>query len=84
MLPDVPTDAVLAIFAATYVAMALGRIPGLRTDRAGAAMVAATLMIALTGTGLGQAVGWIDLSTLALLCGLMVLSAQFGISGFYE
>lgn len=84
MLPDVPTDAVLAIFAATYVAMALGRVPGLRTDRAGAAMVAATLMIAVTGADLGRAVGWIDLSTLALLFGLMVLSAQFGISGFYE
>jgi len=84
MALDVPTDAVLAIFAATYVAMAVGRIPGLRTDRAGAAMVAATLMIAVTGTDLGQAVGWIDLPTLALLFGLMVLSAQFGISGFYE
>ncbi len=79
-----PTDVVLAIFAATYVAMAIGRIPGLRTDRAGAALVAATAVIAVTGTDLGQAVGWIDLPTLALLFGLMVLSAQFGISGFYE
>ena len=78
------TDAVLAIFAATYVAMAVGRIPGLRTDRAGAAAVAATLMIAVTGASLERAVGWIDLSTLALLFGLMVLSAQFEISGFYE
>lgn len=84
MPADVSTDAILAIFAATYVAMALGRIPGLRTDRAGAAAVAATLMIAVTGTSLGHAVGWIDLSTLALLFGLMVLSAQFGISGLYE
>ncbi len=79
-----PTDVVLAIFAATYVAMAIGRIPGLRTDRAGSALVAATLMIAVTGTDLGRAAGWVDLSTLALLFGLMVLSAQFGISGFYE
>ncbi len=79
-----PTDVVLAIFAATYVAMAIGRIPGLRTDRAGAALVAATAVIAVTGTDLGQAVGWVDLPTLALLFGLMVLSAQFGISGFYE
>jgi len=79
-----PVDAVLAIFAATYVAMAVGRIPGLRTDRAGAALVAATAMVAVTGSDLGQAAGWVDLSTLALLFGLMVLSAQFGISGFYE
>ena len=79
-----PTDVVLAIFAATYVAMAIGRIPGLRTDRAGSALVAATAVIAVTGADLGQAAGWVDLSTLALLFGLMVLSAQFGISGFYE
>jgi Na+/H+ antiporter NhaD/arsenite permease-like protein len=80
----VSTDIILAIFTLTYVAMAVGRIPGLRTDRAGAAAVAATLMIAVTGASLEQAVGWVDLSTLALLFGLMVLSAQFGISGFYE
>jgi len=84
MAADVSTDVILAIFALTYVAMAVGRIPGLRTDRAGAAAVAATLMIAVTGASLGDAIGWIDLSTLALLFGLMVLSAQFGISGFYE
>jgi Na+/H+ antiporter NhaD/arsenite permease-like protein len=84
MPADVSTDVILAIFAATYVAMAVGRIPGLRTDRAGAAAVAATLMVAVTGASLEQAVGWIDLSTLALLFGLMVLSAQFEIGGFYE
>jgi Na+/H+ antiporter NhaD/arsenite permease-like protein len=84
MPADVSTDVILAIFVATYVAMAVGRIPGLRTDRAGAAAVAATLMIAVTGASLERAVGWIDLSTLALLFGLMVLSAQFEISGFYE
>jgi Na+/H+ antiporter NhaD/arsenite permease-like protein len=77
------TDAILAIFALTYIGMALGRIPGLRTDRAGIAMVAAVLVVVVTRTDLQQAGGWIDLPTLALLFGLMVLSAQFGISGFY-
>jgi hypothetical protein len=43
------TDGILAIFALTYVGMAIGRIPGLRTDRAGLAMVAAVLMIVITG-----------------------------------
>jgi Na+/H+ antiporter NhaD/arsenite permease-like protein len=83
-MSQISSDAVLAIFAATYVAMAIGRIPGLRTDRAGSSLVAAAAVIALAGTSLEQAVGWIDLPTLALLFGLMVLSAQFGISGFYE
>jgi len=78
------TDGILAIFALTYVGMAIGRIPGLRTDRAGLAMVAAVLMIVITGADLRRTVEWVDLSTLALLFGLMVLSAQFGICGFYD
>ena len=78
------TDGILAIFALTYVGMAIGRIPGLRTDRAGLAMVAAVLMIVITGANLRRTVEWVDLSTLALLFGLMVLSAQFGICGFYD
>ena len=78
------TDGILAIFALTYIGMAIGRIPGLRTDRAGLALVAAVLMIVITGVDLRRASEWVDLSTLALLFGLMVLSAQFGISGFYD
>jgi len=78
------TDGILAVFALTYVGMAIGRIPGLRTDRAGLALVAAVAMIVLTGADLRRAAGWVDLSTLALLFGLMVLSAQFGICGFYD
>jgi len=77
-------DGILIVFALTYVGMAIGRIPGLRTDRAGLALVAAVLMIVLTGADLRRAAGWVDLSTLALLFGLMVLSAQFGICGFYD
>src|SRR5215470_1539149 len=78
------TDGILIVFALTYVGMAIGRIPGLRTDRAGLALVAAVAMIVLTGADLRRAAGWVDLSTLALLFGLMVLSAQFGICGFYD
>jgi hypothetical protein len=61
------TDAILAIFALTYVGMAIGRIPGLRTDRAGLALVAAVLMIVVTGADLRRTAEWVDLSTLATL-----------------
>src|SRR5262245_52385282 len=77
-------DGILIVFALTYVGMAIGRIPGLRTDRAGLALVAAVLMIVMTGADLRRTAEWVDLSTLALLFGLMVLSAQFGICGFYD
>ena len=71
-------------FAGTYLGMAIGRIPGLRIDRAGIAMVAVALLL-VTGTvdvaGIGRAV---DGETLVLLFALMVVSAQFGLSGFYD
>src|SRR5215471_1195466 len=77
-------DITLGIFILTYVGMAIGRIPGLRTDRAGLAAIAAILMIVVNHADLRQAVGWVDFPTLALLFGLMVLSGLFGISGFYD
>src|SRR5215813_6970803 len=36
----------IAIFAGTYLVLAIGRLPGFRIDRTGAAIIGATLMIA--------------------------------------
>ena len=33
------------IFLATYAVLAIGRVPGLRIDRTGAALIGATLML---------------------------------------
>jgi Na+/H+ antiporter NhaD/arsenite permease-like protein len=84
----IPADAmtvfVAAVFAATYAGMALGRIPGLRIDRTGIALFAAVALFvggALTPDSAAKA---IDFSTLAILFGLMALSAQFVLAGFYD
>lgn len=80
-----PADlSVLAIFGLTYAGMATGRLPGLRTDRAGIALAAAILVLIATGKSPVEAVRWVDLPTLALLFGLMVLSGKFSLSGFYD
>jgi Na+/H+ antiporter NhaD/arsenite permease-like protein len=74
---------VLIVFAAVYAGMILGEIPGLRLDRAGIALLGA---IALVATGdLTPARAWasVDAGTIALLFGLMIVSAQFRLSGFY-
>lgn len=73
-----------AVFAATYVGMALGRVPGLAIDRTGIALFAA---VALAVTGViphDRIAGAIDFPTLAILFGLMILSSQFGLAGFYD
>jgi Na+/H+ antiporter NhaD/arsenite permease-like protein len=78
------TGLVLGVFIATYIGMALGRVPGLRVDRTGIALIAAVVLIASRAVDVEKAAGFVDLATMMLLFGLMILSAQFGISGFYD
>lgn len=74
---------VLALFALVYAGMILGEIPGLALDRSGIALLGA---IAILASGrLSPTDAWlaVDTSTIALLFGLMVVSAQFRLGGFY-
>lgn len=80
-----PTEAAaIVIFALTYVAMALGGIPGLRLDRAGAALAGAAAMVACGALPLEQAYRAIDLGTLTLLLGMMIVVANLRLSGVFE
>ena len=74
------------IFVATYTGLALGRVPGLRMDRTGIALVGATLMLATGTLDLTQAVSpeSIDFKTLFLLFGMMIVVGVLRLSGFFE
>jgi len=76
-------DLTLAVFVAVYAVMMLGRVPGLAIDRTGAAFLGAIVLVA--GGVLPSADAWraIDVGTIGLLLGLMIVSAQFRLSGFY-
>jgi Na+/H+ antiporter NhaD/arsenite permease-like protein len=78
-----PAAAAAVIFALTYLAVALGRLPGLRTDRAGAAFVGASLMVAAGAISLPDAYRAIDLDTIALLLGMMIVVANLRLAGFF-
>lgn len=78
------TFASVAIFLATYTGVALGRIPGFRIDRAGIALVGASLMIAFGTLSLEEAYRAIDLDAITLLLGMMIIVAQLRVSGFFE
>ena len=71
------------IFLASYVGVALGRIPGLTLDRTGIALLGAIAMIEVGTMSFSQAVDAVDLPTVLLLYALMVVSAQLKLSGFY-
>jgi Na+/H+ antiporter NhaD/arsenite permease-like protein len=75
--------AAIGIFLATYVVIALGRLPGLRLDRAGAALIGASLMVATNVLGLEEAYRAIDFDTIVLLLGMMIVVANLRLSGFF-
>jgi len=75
--------AAFAIFVASYLALAIGKIPGLSIDRAGVALVGASLMVASGVMSLDEAYKAIDLDTLTLLLGMMIVVANLRLSGFF-
>lgn len=74
---------VLLVFILTYIGVAFGRIPALTLDRTGIALLGAIAMLLLGSITLNQAIGAIDFPTLLLLYGLMIISAQLRLGGFY-
>jgi Na+/H+ antiporter NhaD/arsenite permease-like protein len=63
--------------------MLLGEIPGLALDRTGVALLGALALVATERVTPAAAWAAVDVPTLALLFGLMVVSAQFRLGGFY-
>lgn len=81
---DVTSAVVIGAFVFTYVGMALGRVPGLRLERTGIALVAVAVLLVFGDIDLGFVGQAQDASTLVLLFALMILSAQLASSGFYD
>ena len=75
---------ILLAFLFTYLGMGLGRVPGLRIDRTGIALLAAVVLLAAGAISVETLGQRIDLPTLLLLFALMIISAQFQGAGFYR
>ncbi|HLI22790.1 MAG TPA: anion transporter [Stellaceae bacterium] len=71
------------IFAATYIVVAIGRVPFFRLDRSGAALLGAAAMVASGTLTLEDAYRAIDLATITLLLGMMLIVAHLRLSGFF-
>ena len=74
---------VSTIFGLTYLGLALGRVPGLRTDRAGIALVGAAAMLATGVLTMREAARAVDYETIVLLFGMMVVVSYLRIAGFF-
>lgn len=80
---DGATSAAVTIFIATYVVVAIGKLPPFLIDRAGAALLGAALMVAFGVLDMEQAFAAVDYETLVLLLGMMIVVANLRISGFF-
>jgi Na+/H+ antiporter NhaD/arsenite permease-like protein len=78
------TTAAALIFAGTYFVLAIGKLPGFRLDRAGAALLGASLMVACGVLSPQEAFHAIDGGTLALLLGMMIVVANLRLCGFFR
>jgi Na+/H+ antiporter NhaD/arsenite permease-like protein len=83
-IPDTTIVAAWLIFLATYVVVALGKIPVYRIDRAGAALLGASLMVASGVLSLEEAYQAVDFNTVVLLLGMMIVVANLRLSGFFR
>lgn len=75
--------AAAVIFALTYLVLAIGRFPGLRIDRTGAAIIGASLMVGANVLTLDEAYSAINFDTIILLFGMMIVVANLQLSGFF-
>ena len=66
--------AAILIFAITYLVLAIGRLPGFRIDRTGAAIIGASFMVGVNALSLDEAYRAINFDTIILLFGMMISS----------
>jgi Na+/H+ antiporter NhaD/arsenite permease-like protein len=63
---------------------ALGKFPGLKIDRPGAAIIGAVAMFAAQILHPAEALRFIDFSTLVLLFSMMLIVGNLHLAGFFE
>src|ERR1017187_1085617 len=82
--PDTALIAAYVIFIASYLVFALGKFPGLKIDRPGAAIIGAVAMVAFRIVPPRQALYFIDFPTIVLLFSMMLIVGNLHLVGFFE
>ena len=75
---------VFAVFTLVYLGMIFGRFPRLALDRTGIVLLGAIALLASGHARLDGGASGIDVPTILLLFGFMIISAQFRLGGFYS
>jgi Na+/H+ antiporter NhaD/arsenite permease-like protein len=83
-MSDLATIATYCVFIASYVVFALGKFPGMKIDRPGAAIVGAVLMFTFGAVGAHDALQFIHFGTIVLLFSMMLVVACLHLAGFFD
>src|SRR6185295_8750339 len=84
LLSDARVLAAYLVFFGSYVVFALGKFPGMKIDRTGAAIIGAVLMVAFRIVGAREALASIDFATIVLLFSMMLIVANLRLAGFFD
>lgn len=84
LLSDARVLASYLIFFGSYLVFAIGKFPGMKIDRPGAAIIGAVLMVAFRILSAHDAVASIDLATIVLLFSMMLIVGHLRLSGFFD
>src|SRR5262249_34932783 len=84
LLADARILAAYLIFLGSYVVFALGKFPGMKIDRPGAAIIGAVLMVAFRIVGAPEALASIDFATVVLLFSMMLIVAYLRVAAVFD
>jgi Na+/H+ antiporter NhaD/arsenite permease-like protein len=76
--------AAYAIFFLSYLVFAIGKFPGMKIDRPGAAIIGAVLMVAFRAVRPADSLHFIDFGTIVLLFSMMLLVAYLHLDAFFD
>lgn len=76
--------ATYSVFIASYVVFALGKFPGMKIDRPGAAIVGAVLMFMTGAVRADDSLRLIHFGTIVLLFSMMLVVAYLHLAGFFN
>jgi Na+/H+ antiporter NhaD/arsenite permease-like protein len=84
MSADLTLAFTVAVFVATYAVVAVGKLPGYRIDRAGAALLGGSVLVGVGVLTPEEAYRAVDIDTIVLLLGMMIVVANLRVSGFFR
>jgi Na+/H+ antiporter NhaD/arsenite permease-like protein len=83
-MSDLAIISTYSVFLASYLVFALGKFPGMKIDRPGAAIIGAVLMFMTGAVGVDNSLHLIHFGTIVLLFSMMLVVGYLHLAGFFD